>query len=293
MIFTRRSDLALDKDGQGRFLPWLIAFMVFLAILAAAGVVILSALVDRWDRGVSGTLTVQIAPAETEVADQQRRQAALLLLRGVNGVARADLVASDDVRRLLEPWLGPSVGDGLPLPQLIDVELTAGASVDVDALQTRLSQAIPSVSVDDHRVWLDRLVQIFETARMLGFGVLGLILLATVGTVVFTTRTGLAIHQEAIEVLHLIGAKDGYIATQFAARALMMGVKGGGLGLLVALPCLYGIGWLSDKMEQGLIPAVEFGPAHWAGLALVPVLVALVAAISARITVLSNLSRML
>ena len=86
MILARRSDLALDKDDQGRFLPWLIAFMVFLAILATAGVMVLTALVHRWDRGVSGTLTVQIAPAETAAADRQRKRAALLLLRGAEGV---------------------------------------------------------------------------------------------------------------------------------------------------------------------------------------------------------------
>ena len=35
-MFTRRSDLPLDKDALSRFLPWLIAFMVFLAVLAMA-----------------------------------------------------------------------------------------------------------------------------------------------------------------------------------------------------------------------------------------------------------------
>lgn len=293
MIFSRRTDIALHKDGQGRFLPWLIAFMVFLAVLAAAGVVVLSTLVDRWDHGVSGTMTVQIAPGDTENVDYQRRQAALLLLRATDGVARADLVASEDVRRLLEPWLGPAVGNGLPLPQLIDVELTPGVTLDAGALQNRLAEAVPGIAVDDHRVWLDRLVQMFETARLLAYGVLFFILLATIGTVIFTTRTGLAIHQEAIEVLHLIGARDAYIAAQFAARAMMMGLKGGLLGLMVALPCLYGIGWLASKLEQGLIPDVTFTPVHWAGLVFVPIFVAFVAALSARFTVMKTLSRML
>lgn len=293
MILARRSDLALDKDDQGRFLPWLIAFMVFLAILATAGVMVLTALVHRWDRGVSGTLTVQIAPAETTAADRQRKRAALLLLRGAEGVIRSNPVTADDVRRLLEPWLGPTVGEVLPLPQLIDVKLAPDAGIDVSALRAKLAEAIPGVSVDDHRVWLDRLVRILETVKLLGFGVLGFILLATVGTVVFTTRTGLAIHREAIEVLHLIGARDGYIAAQFAARALTMGLKGGVLGLLTALPCLYGIGWLSSRMERGLIPKVDFGLPHWAGIVMAPVLVALVASATARVTVLRNLSRML
>ena len=168
MILARRSDLALDKDDQGRFLPWLIAFMVFLAILATAGVMVLTALVHRWDRGVSGTLTVQIAPAETAAADRQRKRAALLLLRGAEGVIRSNPVTADDVRGLLEPWLGPTVGEVLPLPQLIDVKLAPDAGIDVSALH-ELAEAIPGVSVDDHRVWLDRLVRILETVKLLGF----------------------------------------------------------------------------------------------------------------------------
>ena len=59
-MFSRRSDLLLDKDSLNRFLPWLIAFMVFLVILAMAGMLVLNATAARWDKGISGTLTVQI-----------------------------------------------------------------------------------------------------------------------------------------------------------------------------------------------------------------------------------------
>ena len=62
-MFTRRSDLPLDKDALSRFLPWLIAFMVFLAILAMAGMLVLNATASRWDQGIRGTLTVQVMPA--------------------------------------------------------------------------------------------------------------------------------------------------------------------------------------------------------------------------------------
>ena len=73
-MFARRSDLPLDKDALSRFLPWLIAFMVFLAVMAMAGVLVLNTVAARWDRGVSGTLTVQIIPAENAVDDDARLQ---------------------------------------------------------------------------------------------------------------------------------------------------------------------------------------------------------------------------
>ena len=61
-MFTRRTDLQLDRDTLGQFLPWLIAFMVYLAILALAGMLVLDDIVRRWDKGMSGGhLTIEIA----------------------------------------------------------------------------------------------------------------------------------------------------------------------------------------------------------------------------------------
>lgn len=293
-MFARRTDLALDKDAMGRFLPWLIAFMVYLAIMAFAGLLVLNETADRWDKGVGNTLTVQIEPAARKEDDTKRLSAALLLLRRTEGVARADALPEADVMNLLEPWLGASSGmAGLPMPRLIDVTLQDGATVTAEDLRQRLDGAVPGVTIDDHRVWLDRLISLISTIQLTGLAVIAMILSATVGTVIFTTRTGLAIHQEAIEVLHLIGAHDSYIAKQFAGRAMALGLKGGVLGLVLAVPTLLGIGYLSRQMEEGLLPAFSLSPVQWGMLTTLPLIVALIAMLTARVTVLKNLSKML
>ena len=119
------------------------------------------------------------------------------------------------------------------------------------------------------------------------------ITLATTGTVVFVTRTGLAIHHESIEVLHLIGAQDSYIARQFANRALMLGLRGGLMGLILAAPTLWGIGSIAHSMYSGFFPNFSLSLVHWVILACIPMLVALIAMISARLTVMKTLTRML
>ena len=73
-MFSSRSDLPLDKDALSRFLPWLIAFMVFLAVLAMAGMLVLNSTAARWDQGISGTLTVQLIPTEDPEEDDERLQ---------------------------------------------------------------------------------------------------------------------------------------------------------------------------------------------------------------------------
>ncbi|NQV83125.1 MAG: cell division protein [Rhodospirillales bacterium] len=293
-MFTRRSDLPLDKDTLSRFLPWLIAFMVFLAVLAMAGMLVLDATAARWDRGISGTLTVQIVPSETPVKDTERLQKVLLILGETPEVHRFETLSDAKLMALLEPWLGATAASSdLPLPRLIDVELKPGAKLDVEKLSRRMETRVPGVTIDDHSIWLERLVRLIRSVEGLATMVLVFIGLSTVGTVVFTTRTGLTIHRNAIEVLHFIGAQDSYVASQFASRALLLGLKGGLIGLLLSVPTLWGIGIMAGKMEAGLLPEIILGPAHFSALAALPMLVAFIAMLTARMTVMKTLSRML
>lgn len=294
-MLTRRSDLPLDEDGLGRFLPWLIAFMVFLATMAMAGALVLSAAAGRWERGISATLTVQI-PAT--IAGKDRKAAiarALKILRAEPGVVNAEQISESRIMALLKPWLGTAGEDmrDLPLPILIDVNLKPDAGIDVAALESRLSAQVPGATADDHGVWLKRLVSLIHWLQAVAFAVLGLILLVTVGTVIFTTRTGLAVHHEAIEVLHLIGAHDSYVAKQFAFRALALGVKGGVMGLALAAPTLWAVGRLAERMEAGLLPNITITPAHWLALAALPIFAGLIAMLTARLTVMKTLAEML
>jgi len=294
-MFSRRTDLPLDKDPLSGFLPWLVAFMVFLAALAQAGLFGLDDLARRWDNGMAATLTVQIPadPDAGEAANARRLQTAMNMLSDTSGVVRASVISSDKVLELLSPWLGLVEAADVPLPRLIDVETAPEVNVDARVLQQKLSQAIPGAQVDDHGVWLARLIDMVRTLELLAAAVLGLILTAVAATVVFATRTGLTVHAEAIEVLHLTGAHDRYIAKQFAGRAMGMGLKGGLFGLALALPTLLGLGYMAGRTQAGLLPEMALPLLGWASLALLPVLSALVAGLTARLTVMRNLRRML
>ena len=293
-MFARRSDLPLDKDALSRFLPCLIAFMVFLAILAMAGMLVLNATASRWDQGIRGTLTVQVMPVEDPSKDDERLQVVLSVLAQMPEIDRYEMLTDDRLLKLLEPWLGPATGSrDLPLPRLVDVELKTGADLNAEVLSRQLAARVPGTSVADHRIWLKRLVRLIQTVEGLATLVLAFIALATVGTVVFTTRTGLDIHREAIEVMHLIGAQDSYVAGQFASRAFSLGLKGGVFGLLLAVPTLLGIGYLAQQMDSSLMPDITLGPVHWSALAGLPLVVSLIAMVTARITVMKTLSRML
>jgi len=294
MLGIKRSDLPLDNDAHSHFLPWLIAFMVFLAVLAIGGILVLNATAARWDQGVGGTLTVQIAATEDPARDQNNLQEVLNVIAAASGIERYVIIEEEHMMTLLEPWLGSSANvNDLPLPKLIDVGLADEAQFDLKDFTRTLQARVPDATVDDHRIWLQRLVNLIRTVEFIAMAILVFIALATMGTVIFTTRTGLSIHKEAIEVLHLIGAQDSYIAGQFAARAMMLGLKGGLIGMALGLPALYLVGSLAESLEEAALPDLSFGPIEWAIFAIIPLCVAGLAMTTARSTVLRSLARML
>ncbi len=292
-MFAPRSDLPLDRDPLGRFLPWLIAFMVYLAVLALAGVLVINGTAGRWERGLGGTVTVQIAPADSAEAAGVRLRAALDVLRATPEVAHAEPIPESRIAALLEPWLGEiDAALDLPLPRLIDVRLKPGGDLDAEDLAMRLAAAVPGAALDDHRVWLDRLLRLVHTVEVLAGVILALIGLVIAGTVVYATRSGLAVHLDAIEVLHLIGAQDSYVARQFADRALALSLRGGAMGLLPGVATLIGIDQLAARLQGGPLPDLALAPAHWVILAVLPIVVAVIAMLTARVTVMRNLASM-
>ncbi len=291
---SRRTDLPLDRDDLGRFLPWIIGFMVYLSVLAVAGLLAMDGMAERWRTGIESTMTVQIPASDDPKRDDERVKNVVGVLRAIPEVIRTESIPQPQILGLLEPWIGKDLAaQDLPLPRLVDVDLRPGSNPDMAMITDRLQRAAPGAIIDDHRIWLRRLLDLIHSAQALAGAILAFIALATVGTVVFTTRTGLAIHMDVIEVLHFIGAQDDYIADQFAARAMFLGLKGGGLGLGLGVPTLMSLDHFAGKMAESMLPHLTLGFWQWVVLALLPLGVAAIAAASAKVTVLRALARML
>lgn len=295
-MFRRRADLPFDHDATAAFLPAMIAMMVFLATLALSGALVLDNLLDRWNRDIKGTLTVQVVPdANNSAKDVDARiDKTIRLLEETPGVLRARALSDAELSALIEPWLGSTdlIAD-LPLPHLIDVTISDTDPPDLVALSDRLKKEVAGASVDDHRIWLSRVIRLADGLELVARAIMALVGMAAAVAVVYATRAGLAIHRQSIEILHLVGARDGYIARQYAVRALWLGVQGAVIGFGLATPVLIGLGAMAKSLQGGLLAEVSFGPGHWVVLASVPVLAALLAMVAAFLTVLRTLSRML
>lgn len=295
-MFGRRSDLPLAGDATSRFLPWLVALMTFLSAIAMAGVFVLTALTARWDHDVVGTLTVQVEPAggdRSEIVTDERVARAVEVMRRTQGITGARALDKQQTLALLEPWLGSAeVVKDLPLPRLIDVSVDSQADLDLVRLADELAKAVPGASLDDHRVWLSRLVDLSQTVSWMAAGIVVLIGFVTTATVIYATRTGMAVHHGVIEVLHLMGAHDDYIARQFADRAFTLAFAGGLIGLAMAVPALSAIGWAASRLEGGFLPQLNLPLMGWISIAMLPLGAALLAMMTARLTVHGALARL-
>ena len=261
--------------------------MVYLAVLALAGAMALSDAAGQWSRAAGHTLTVQLPH------DSDRVAAALGLLRKTPGIASAEPLADSDIAALLAPWLGRGAAAAdLPYPRVIDVRLESGGRLDSARLAARLAELVPGASLDDHKLWLDRLVGVARMVQWTAAAIMLLIAAAAVATAAFATRMAFATHREAIETMHLIGAPDSYIAAEFQTRAALLGLKGGIIGFTGALVTGIAIGRVGLRVDSGLFAEIGFGPAQWVVLAILPGAAALVAMVTARITVLRALARM-
>jgi cell division transport system permease protein len=288
-MFWRQSDLALDANPARRYLPWLVAVIVYLAGLSLAGMMSLTSTVDRWDKGLTGTVTVQVPAAATD----NETGKVLAILRGAPGVIASRPLNASEIAALLEPWLGKGgLTAGLPLPRLIDVRIDTNAGPDLAALATDLANAVPGTVLDDHRKSLDRLIRLARSVKLVALLIVFLVALASLTMVIFVTRTGLAIHQDGIELLYLMGAMDGYVARQFLGQAFKLGLMGGVIGLLLTAATVAILGRAAGAVEAGLLPRLELTLGQWLALGTVPLAITAIAMATAYFTVLHALRRM-
>ena len=97
-------------------MPWVIAIMVALTTIAAAGGLALANLAAAARAELSGGLTVQIVEAEASARDRQA-ELAVSLLANAPGIEAVRRVPDSELDTLIEPWLGDAgaAGDAIPL----------------------------------------------------------------------------------------------------------------------------------------------------------------------------------
>ncbi|MDR3474415.1 MAG: hypothetical protein P4M09_22430 [Devosia sp.] len=294
-------ELGLRRALSDRLLPFLVAAMAFLAALALAGWVGAASLAHDWQAGSGSVLTIQVPrPAEPAAAGDGTRVARILaVLAGTPGIQSARQLTDDELEALLRPWLGTSSGRiDLPLPAVVTVRLS-DPEADLASLTQRLAAEAPGVLVEGHGTWIGRLTKLARSLQACAGLALLLVVVVAAAVVAVATRSGLSVRRQAIEIVHGLGATDGYIAGRFAARATLLATVGGLAGAVLALPVLVTLAGLAapftadvDAASAPMAFLAALPTTIWASLAALPAGAAAIGFLTAQGTVRRWLRRM-
>jgi cell division transport system permease protein len=275
-----------------------VAIMTFLASLTTGAAMMVVNSASDWQSDVSREITIQVRPVPGRDIEADVRTA-IDIARGTAGIADVRAYTKEESAQLIEPWLGSGLALGeLPIPRMIVVKLASSATPDFAALRNALAAKVPSASLDDHRGWVDRMRTMAETAVIVGIAILALVLVVTVLSVTFATRGAMATNRPIVEVLHYVGATDGFVAGQFQRHFLILGFKGGAIGGGAAI-VLFGIlgaanAWLAGTAggdeAAALFGSFSIGIGGYIAILIQIVLMAVVTALTSRRTVNQTLA---
>jgi cell division transport system permease protein len=248
---------------SGRALVAVVAIMTFLASLTAGGVMLVRTAANEWQADVAREVTIQVRPVAGRDIEADIARV-VVIASATPGVGEVRPYSKEETYRLLEPWLGSGLQlDDLPVPRMIVVRIASGTPPDLLQLRRTLDDQVPPASLDDHRGFVDRMRAVSRAVQAAGTGVLLLVFIATVLSVTFATRAAMATNRPVIEVLHLIGAKDNFIAGHFQRHFLVLGLKGGligGVGAMLLFALLdIGRGWFSGSASGDQFAALFGG----------------------------------
>lgn len=291
---SRFDELGLRRAMAGPVLPLLVAAMALLAALAMAGWVGSSALARQWREGAESALTVQVPqPADPAAKGTTTRlAAAVAILTATPGVDFVHAMSDEELNTLLRPWLGTGAERlALPLPAVVAVRL-ARKDVDTVAIQRTLADAVPGSFLEDHGVWIQRLSALAFSLRACALLALCLVCAVAVAVIAVATRAGLAARRDAIEIVHGLGATDGFVAGRFASRATTLAGLGGLIGASMAVPVLIALTGLVAPFTGTTVSINSpedalsvLSPTMWISVAMLPAATASIGFLTAQWTV--------
>jgi len=214
----------------GRSLIIVIAIMTFLAALSAGAAMLVARASADWRKDASREASVQlrVQPGRDIDADVAT---AVALLQATPGVKEVRAYSRAESEALLAPWLGQGLDlSELPTPRMIVIKTDAEKRADLADLARKVAEAVPGAALDDHRIFLARLGDMADAMVAAAGGIFLLVVAAMAVVIASATRAAVATNREIVEVLHLVGAADSFVAREFQRRFLALGFRGAAIG---------------------------------------------------------------
>ncbi len=296
MLKNNSKNLPLSYDNSSFFMPWMVMLMVLFATLTVSFSLSLNSVLKNLEKSISGSLTVQIVPKPnmTKAKLQEEADLTIAFLKEYRGIVDAKQLTSAQLKDLLRPWFdNNAILDNLPLPVIIDVTLNTAIPLNLTELKKQLELKSPLASLDVHYLWLSKIISFSKSVKFLSLIITILVAVSTAITVVYATSTSLEVHRETIWLLHLIGARDHYIAKHFSLRVAYMAVTGATVGFLMSCGMCFLMSSLLRNVEGGILQHAILGIKEYLLIVSVPITAVALSAAAGYFTVWHRLKRML
>ncbi|MEH6758041.1 MAG: FtsX-like permease family protein [Parasphingorhabdus sp.] len=285
-------------------MPWVIAIMIFLTVLAAAmGLAFAEAGRDVSNQ-LSSRATVQIIEADATIKAQQTNDVAARL-RGMALVEEVRVLPAQEIEDLIAPWLGQTEGaqngsttDGMfediPLPALIDLKLVRPAGEkELKVLRAAIAPLSDKSRVEPSSGLIAPVIALVRSLQWIAFGLVALLAMATAAAVIIASRAALNTHNETIGVIHLLGGTDRQISRLFQRRIALDALLGGILGMICGTIIILLLGSQLADLGSGLTQSFGLSWYSWLIIVAIPILGMILAMVTARMTVMGALKKIL
>ena len=106
-------------------------------------------------------------------------------------------------------------------------------------------------------------------------------------------RSALGSNRDTIEIVHLLGGTDGQIARIFQRSIAVDALVGGLVGLLLGLIAVFFLGRQFAALGSGMVAGGGLEIRDWVAIGAIPLVGIVIAMLTARVTVMAALRRML
>ena len=288
----RETPLLPATDAREAALFFVIGALCFLAALAALTTRGTYKAAEAWGAQIEGDITVVMRDT-----DRRTAQSVTDRVSGFANVFEARLLSQEEVEILLEPSLGPGgLPEGLPIPMLMVVQADMAVGDPSPDIARVLSEMGIDGDVAGNAGYADNVRGALGVLRLVALSIVALLSATAIAVIAFATHAALLARRDIVDVLHLSGAEDRYIAALFERRFWILALQaglGGAVAALMVTALIVFTGSGSQGVEAQLLPRLSLDFWDIVILLVTPIAAGLAARMAARLTVLNSLKETL
>ncbi len=228
MAMNRFSPLPFGRDV---WITSIISSMVYIVFLMCVCCFVVNVTAHNWSQTYAKKVIIQLPLSATDSMIPEKAVFVLKEDEGIENYKFVDKATLDNLTKLLA-----STPD-IKIPSFIQVQVNK--KWNFQEFDKKLKAIHPEFNIVDTHAISSKFMNNLSSLERVFYLLCLIVFSASILVVLVVTRFEVAVHQNIIHTLYLLGAKDHYISSHFQKRGRRFGFKGGFLGVLMGfVTCL-------------------------------------------------------